>query len=116
MKGKKTKSQADIEWENRTLCDDESCIGVIGPDGRCKECGKPFGEKRPETEHEEQQDTEAADEFDQTNGQDHAIDDEEENSREDTAWESRTLCSDESCIGVIGTDGRCKECGKPFEG
>ena len=32
----------DIDWENRTLCVDESCIGVIGPDGRCKECGKPW--------------------------------------------------------------------------
>ena len=30
------------EWENRVLCRDESCIGVIGPDGRCKECGKPY--------------------------------------------------------------------------
>jgi hypothetical protein len=30
----------DRDWENRVLCSDESCIGVIGPDGRCKECGK----------------------------------------------------------------------------
>jgi hypothetical protein len=36
------RSKTDIEWENRTLCADESCIGVIGPDGRCKECGKPL--------------------------------------------------------------------------
>ena len=33
---------SDDPWENRTLCIDESCIGVIGPDGRCKECGKPY--------------------------------------------------------------------------
>jgi len=33
-------SQEGIDWENRTLCSDESCIGVIGPGGRCKECGK----------------------------------------------------------------------------
>ena len=32
------------DWENRVLCSDESCIGVIGPDGRCKECGKPYEE------------------------------------------------------------------------
>jgi hypothetical protein len=32
------------DWGERTLCSDESCIGVIGPDGRCKECGKPFQE------------------------------------------------------------------------
>jgi hypothetical protein len=27
-------------------------------------------------------------------------------------WEARALCPDEGCIGVIGTDGRCKVCGK----
>ena len=32
----------DIEWKQRTLCRDESCIGVIGPDGRCKECDLPY--------------------------------------------------------------------------
>jgi len=36
------KSRSDDDWENRVLCSDESCIGVIGPDGRCKECGKPY--------------------------------------------------------------------------
>jgi hypothetical protein len=29
---------------------------------------------------------------------------------------SRKLCSDGTCIGVIGSDGRCKECGKPYTG
>jgi len=43
---KEQKSQADLEWERRTLCADESCIGVIGPDGRCKECGKPYEKGR----------------------------------------------------------------------
>ena len=41
--------------------------------------------------------------------------DEEDDSTPDIDWESRTLCSDESCIGVIGSDGRCKECGKLYE-
>ena len=31
---------SDDGWDNRVLCNDESCIGVIGPDGRCRECGK----------------------------------------------------------------------------
>lgn len=30
------------EWNQRRLCSDENCIGVIGPDGRCKECGRPY--------------------------------------------------------------------------
>ncbi|MEA3359130.1 MAG: hypothetical protein U9R17_06975 [Thermodesulfobacteriota bacterium] len=29
-------------FENRVLCSDGNCIGIIGPDGRCKECAKPY--------------------------------------------------------------------------
>ena len=101
-------------WENRVLCSDESCIGVIGPDGRCKECGKSYDgaateEGSPaEESNETQTDADGSDDFDDA-----------EPSQTDTAdsdWENRTLCSDESCIGVIGSDGRCKECGKPYKG
>ncbi|UCG14283.1 MAG: hypothetical protein JSU72_07430 [Deltaproteobacteria bacterium] len=31
-----------IDFENRILCSDGTCIGVIGPDGLCKECGQPY--------------------------------------------------------------------------
>ena len=27
--------------DERQLCPDGACIGVIGPDGRCKTCGRP---------------------------------------------------------------------------
>ncbi len=30
------------QWSRRRLCSDGNCIGVIGADGRCKECGKPY--------------------------------------------------------------------------
>ena len=30
-------------------------------------------------------------------------------------WESRTLCGDGSCIGVIDENGQCTECGKTLE-
>lgn len=26
----------------RTACSDGGCIGIIGPDGKCIECGKPY--------------------------------------------------------------------------
>ena len=29
-------------FTNRALCSDGNCIGVIGPNGRCKLCGKPY--------------------------------------------------------------------------
>jgi hypothetical protein len=30
------------DFSNRILCSDGNCIGIIGIDGNCKECGKPF--------------------------------------------------------------------------
>jgi hypothetical protein len=95
----------DHDWENRVLCIDESCIGVVGSDGRCKECGKLCKES-PSAETE----TAQSDSLPQEDL------DEQPAPQFDDTWENRTLCSDESCIGVIGPDGRCKECGKPYEG
>jgi hypothetical protein len=113
MAGKKT--QADIEWENRTLCSDESCIGVIGPDGRCKECGRPYEgtlERIPPAEDET--DASASAEVPERHAE--GVAEEGRQNQDGDEWENRTLCSDESCIGVIGPDGRCKECGKPYAG
>jgi len=88
------------DWENRILCSDESCIGTVGPDGKCRECGKACDGKLPEGKI-----TESV----------HEITSEEQISADDQPdddWDNRVLCSDESCIGVIGSDGKCKECGK----
>ena len=104
-------SKADIEWENRTLCSDEACIGVIGADGRCKECGKPYeGEFNPSWSAQDESDEEL-----ETADAPEAFPDDSADGDEDLEWENRTLCVDESCIGVIGPDGRCKECGKTLD-
>jgi len=108
MDNEEAKSQADLEWEQRTLCIDESCIGVIGPDGRCKECGLAFDGEQPEEVQEEQTVADAED-------TEEAIANHEAKSQVDQEWEQRTLCIDESCIGVIGPDGCCKECGLPYK-
>ena len=95
---------ADEDWEKRTLCSDEACIGTIGTDGKCKECGKVYEGKFPsggstksvqKTKKEEQKSVSSI----------------ETESGDD--WDKRVLCSDGACIGVIGSDGKCKECGKP---
>ena len=111
MENQKYKSQIDIEWENRTLCSDESCIGVIGPDGRCKECGLSFENGQQKDVHEAQDLDEEPMESESDSGQASEL-----QADIDIEWAQRKLCSDESCIGVIGPDGCCKECGKPFEG
>ena len=113
-----SKDEIDRYWENRVLCSDESCIGVIGPNGRCKECGRPFEGELPADFNPDDSDTQPEDEHvTEKNPTDEYTPDAEqgtENEITDDEWSQRTLCSDESCIGVIGPDGRCKECGKPY--
>lgn len=96
----------DEDWEKRILCIDESCIGTIGHDGRCRECGKIYDAKiipvAPVTEINQGQ-VETAEIFEKN----------AESSITDDDWEKRVLCSDETCIGTIGPGGRCRECGKP---
>lgn len=91
------------DWEKRILCSDESCIGTIGPDGKCKECGKAYEGKIQERKHAESVEAIIPDKQVSTDTQ------------SDEDWDKRILCSDESCIGVMGPDGKCKECGKPLQ-
>jgi hypothetical protein len=77
----------DLDLESRQLCPDGNCTGLLGEDGRCRECGKSAsGEEAP---------------ADDWRG---ASDDEE--------FDARQLCPDGNCTGLLGPDGRCKECGK----
>jgi ribosomal protein L40E len=46
-KAEKKKLKIDpYDIENRVLCADGNCIGVIGEDGRCTDCGKTPEEVR----------------------------------------------------------------------
>ena len=109
----------DSDWDRRVLCSDGNCIGVIGPDGHCKECGKTFDGELPEmsaSEDEDQYQTENESQTeDEGPGSETAEINENDAASIDETWENRVLCSDGNCIGVIGPDGKCKECGKPLE-
>ena len=103
---------SDAEWANRRLCADGNCIGVIGPDGRCKECGRPGGKDLPasdDTPLEPQFDVGAADNA--APAETAPFDSQADPDADE--WENRRLCPDGNCIGIIGPDGRCKECGRP---
>jgi len=101
------------DWDNRVLCSDGNCIGVIGSDGRCKECGKKYEGDLPEMSHAETEADTVAEDIDPSSATTEIA--EENIAPVDDAWENRILCSDDNCIGVIGPDGKCKECGKPME-
>ena len=116
----KDNDSRDLDWENRVLCSDESCIGVIGADGCCKECAKPYEGELPitfskPTDQVRPSPPPAPDAEGPVPGEDDPQT-MAQPADSDDEWEQRTLCSDESCIGVIGGDGRCKECGLLYEG
>jgi len=117
MDNEENKSMTDLEWQQRTLCRDESCIGIIGPGGRCKECGLPYEGPIDSTEMKiDADDFETTDPEEEIDAEPEELEEPDVETPSDSEWEQRTLCSDESCIGVIGPDGRCKECGKPYDG
>lgn len=122
MKSQRGKKIDMSDWENRVLCIDGNCIGVIGTDGRCKECGKPYKGELPFSSTESVSDDQIqADESEPgpANDSDGGTTEPVAQTRsenDDLDWENRKLCSDGNCIGVIGPDGNCKECGKPFSG
>jgi hypothetical protein len=95
----------DFDESERELCPDGNCTGLIGSDGRCKVCGlaadgskiardKPALPTAPDDEGD-------ADDGVAVGGMavDGDIDD-------------RQLCPDGNCIGLIGSDGKCKVCGR----
>jgi hypothetical protein len=118
MPNKSDNSPTDLEWEARTLCSDEDCIGVIGPEGRCLECGRVYDGDLPEnidvvmppSEEEDGAGVENGVEADASDGVAPASETERQDA--DDEWAHRRLCEDENCIGVIGPDGRCMECGR----
>jgi hypothetical protein len=113
----------DSDWDRRILCSDGNCIGVIGSDGRCKECGKPYEGEVPESESRKSEASATLPPPDKPEenpgasepaaGQADSAPDEP--ASDDSDWDRRILCSDGNCIGVIGPDGRCTECGKPYD-
>ncbi len=117
----------DVDLDHRRLCSDGGCIGVLGPDGSCKECGRvgddvtsdprlrgfsvsqedddaPTDEEEA-VQWEEQQEDDGTD--DDRNGDDVS------RAKNDlpSTFADRRLCPDGACIGVVGTDGSCPECG-----
>ncbi len=85
--------------EKREMCSDGMCIGVIGPDGKCKTCRKPAGSGwTPATAGEPTADP--------------GGEPEDEPEDEPDPRRERVPCPDGMCTGIIGRNGRCGTCGK----
>lgn len=120
-----TPELGSFEPESRALCSDDLCLGLITAEGRCNVCGKPGvppsasadASSTHEAEDEPDDEPEDADDADGSGeGADRTSDPSaDSDSGFDAEGADRTLCSDDSCIGVLGADGRCKVCGKSAE-
>lgn len=110
------------EWDQRQLCPDGACVGVIGQDGLCKVCGHAAPNWGDERKRGLQ--TDALDDDEEDEDEDDNEEDEDEDEDDDDAeiqpgtpveigeWRERALCPDGACIGVIGDDDQCRVCGK----
>ena len=94
--------------EGRVLCSDDACVGTVGPDRRCKVCGRPY-EGDAEIPSEESARAAAAEVG--TSAKDPATDPPAP-AASDADDSERVCCPDDACVGVIGPDGRCGVCGK----
>ena len=93
----------------RRLCPDGSCVGVLGPDGRCSVCQRPAGAAgESSVEAPAEAWAEVADEAAGDDARAPAMGD-GTTARFDP---SRRLCDDGSCVGVVGADGICGTCGQ----
>ena len=97
-----------FDAESRRLCPDDNCTGVVGPDGRCKVCGKESadGPAPAEAQEPEEEEPAAAEPDPPAPAAAH------EGDADDFDPEERVLCPDDCCTGLIGPDGKCKVCGK----
>lgn len=93
-------------WEERRLCDDGGCTGLIGNDGLCRVCGRAsmfWGDERRRGMKDDDDDDDGAIARDEGTASTASVDDE------------RRLCPDGSCTGLLDIDGRCKVCGRVDE-
>jgi hypothetical protein len=98
------------DWDNRELCPDDGCIGVIGSDGTCKVCGRVapnWGEERRRGLRTPEATEQAAEEVDTKAAAAGAA-----SPLTGDEWDRRELCSDGACTGVIGPTGACNVCGQ----
>ena len=99
-------SENDFSLEDRILCTDGACVGVIGDNGCCGVCGKAYdGDEVVGGSEKKEGDSEVG-ETDETLEQ---SDSEKEASCDP---DERVNCPDDMCVGIIGENGTCGVCGK----
>ncbi len=118
---------ASSSFDDRELCPDGDCIGIIGAHGRCNECGASRRGKNAGDVDEDEADEMEEGEAEMDEGEGWDVDDDDDDNdgenwdkedgergaipRASQGFDDRQLCPDGSCIGLIGNRGCCSTCG-----
>jgi hypothetical protein len=98
-------------WDNRELCSDGACIGVIGADGTCNVCGTRAPNWSPDRRRDDGDDSVESDSVPEPDDLDVApASSAAADLTGDPDWDNRTLCPDGSCTGLIAGTGKCSVC------
>jgi len=125
VSGRRDEDEDDepFDPDRRELCSDGMCVGVIGKDGRCKVCGRPRDDAVPAEKpspgpggaSEGGRPLAVPSAEDERGGAGASPGDAE---AAEPGWpdfeRTRVPCSDDLCTGIIGRNGRCGTCGKPW--
>jgi hypothetical protein len=98
----------EFDPTRRRLCADGACVGVVGDDGICSECGRTeaqaaAGDAPPPFQ--------ASVDAGAAPGAPDAAD----GASVGFDPTARRLCDDGACVGVVGDDGVCRVCGRRSE-
>ena len=101
------------EFLHRKLCPDGACIGLLDSQAICKECGMVGSESTTDPRLRGLKKKEITAPSEVTEAPIEQTEKLAEASGDDLPdeFESRRLCPDGACIGVVGVDGVCGECG-----
>jgi hypothetical protein len=100
------------EWEQRELCSDGACVGVLDDHGVCKVCGTKAPDWQARAGAAEAREESAAGDpaDDAADAPPPAVSAPPRFEIEGDV-EDRKLCPDGACVGLIGDEGTCKVCG-----
>ena len=116
------KDRDAFDEAERELCPDGNCTGLIGSDGKCKTCGLALAgyQPRPVAGEWAARPAAADSAADDDGRRAAAVDGLAPDADDGLAVggmsidgdDDRQLCPDGNCIGLIGSDGKCKVCGR----
>jgi DNA-directed RNA polymerase subunit RPC12/RpoP len=113
------------EGEEINLVDCQACGSQSMPEAKyCHQCGKALAGDEEAADNFCPHCSETVKEADNycascgqslSDGPQTADEEEGQSTPGTSAPKKRKACSDGMCIGIIGADGKCTECGKPYE-